>query len=218
MIGCIYRSPSNPLSDETKSNNQKINELIEQMSQDRTHVLITGDFNFPGIDWVNELSPREEQASNFMESIRNAFLCQHVTKPTHYRSDQHPNTLDLVFTCEESMIEEVRHEAPLGKSHHQVLCFKYKCYSKKDSNSKERYCFAKGDYNQLRQSIGSKDLASKIKNLGVAEAWDTVKSEVLEAIDNCIPKTSVGSAKTKPLWMNPEAMKKLKKKKQAYKQ
>ena len=218
LVGCLYRSPSDPCSVETKQNNEKLNDLIIEMTRDRSHVLITGDFNFPDIDWVNELSPPEVQASNFMEAIRESFLSQHVKVPTHYRSDQNPNILDLIFTSEESMIDSIRHEAPLGKSHHQTLCFVFKCYSENSKKSDTRYCYAKGDYKKLKEIVGSSNLVEEIKHLDVSDAWDKLKKVVLNAVELCVPKVKSGPGKQKALWMNPEVMKKLKKKKQSYKQ
>ena len=86
-----------------------------------------------------------------MESVRDAFLLQHVTEPTHYRGDQTPHVLDLVFTNEDNMVSKIVHKAPLGKSHHQVLEFSYTCYTNDDEQkAHERFALTKGDYNTLR--------------------------------------------------------------------
>ncbi len=52
-----------------------------------------------------------------MDAIRDSFLVQHVEEPTHFRANQNPNTLDLIFTNEENMITQVKHQAPLCYSH-----------------------------------------------------------------------------------------------------
>ena len=58
-----------------------------------------------------------------MDSARDAFLTQHVTEPTHYRGNNTPNTLDLIFTNEEGMSEQLKYLAPVGSSHHSLLKF-----------------------------------------------------------------------------------------------
>ena len=63
--------------------------------------------------------------TEFLDAINNSYLLQHIKFPTHHRQDQPSNVLDLVITSEESMIEEVNKEAPLGKSDHAV--YKMKC-------------------------------------------------------------------------------------------
>ena len=86
-----------------------------------THVLIGGDFNYPGINRQNETTARSyvHPKTLFLESIQEAFLYEHVTYPTHFRGNQKPATIDLVFTNEEPL-HSVLH---LEKSHHVSLTF-----------------------------------------------------------------------------------------------
>ena len=47
IVGVIYRSPSS--SPENNSNVLKLLAEIQKLA--KSHLLITGDFNFPRIDW-----------------------------------------------------------------------------------------------------------------------------------------------------------------------
>ena len=84
--------------------------------------MIVGDFNHPEINWTTESTLRDLNHSEtlLMEAIRGSFFVQHVVKPTPYRGDQPANVLDLVFTIKQDMIGNIRHEAPVDKSHHQT--------------------------------------------------------------------------------------------------
>ena len=148
----MYRSPNS-----STENDARLNQSIVECSQNRTHVLIVGDFNHPGVNCESESSPLpvdlHHKASVFLETIRDAFLCQHVKQPTHFRGDQTPNILDLVFTNEEGMIEDLVHRAHLGKSHHQVLKFDYVCYREKSAKSKTKFNYLKGDYSKLKRLL-----------------------------------------------------------------
>ena len=97
-----------------------------------SHVLLTGNFNHPEIDWKEEVSPGgiNHKASLFLEANRDAFLFQHMKEPAYLRSDQTPNRFDLILTVEKDMVSGVQHLPPLGKSHHQIFKFTYRCYSK----------------------------------------------------------------------------------------
>ena len=130
-----------------------------------------------------------------------SFLVQHVTKPTHYRSKQTPNILDLVFTSYESMLDELRHEAPLVKSHHQSLFFSIKCCTEKTPRKRERLNFAKGDYDKLREAVNAANILNCIKDMNVAESWSFLKDTVMSAVDAFVPKIKLGGAK-KTQWMN----------------
>ena len=63
-------------------------------------VLIIGDFNFPGIDWVT--LEADVTGSKFLDLTQDCFLTQHVLKPTRY-----DNLLDLVLSSEENMVEKL---------------------------------------------------------------------------------------------------------------
>ena len=100
LVAAVYRSPNS-----STENDARLNQSIVECSQNRTHVLIVGDFNHPGVNCESESSPLpvdlHHKASVFLETIRDAFLCQHVKQTTHFRGDHTPNILDLVFTNEE---------------------------------------------------------------------------------------------------------------------
>ena len=158
LVGTVYRSPNS-----TAENDALVNGLLSRMLEGRSHILIVGDFNHPEINWTTESTPRDlnHPASLFMEAIRDSFLVQHVVKPTHYRGDQTANVLDLVFTNEQEMIDNIRHEAPVGKSHHQTLLFKLRCNTEKKLHDSYRNNFAKGDYDWLRNCVSSQVVEEK---------------------------------------------------------
>ena len=202
-------------------NNDKLNQSLRTVTENRSHVLITGDFNQPEIDWENGLSPHgtQHRASIFMETIRDTFLTQHVMDPTHYRCEQTPNVLDLIFSNEEDMVNDIKHEAPLGKSHHQVLKFVFTCYTaKQDTAKSERFSFLKGDYDRLRSMVRDHNWNEELRDMSVVDAWAHVENELVKAMDITIPKKRwhKNHTKKKPLWMNEEALKKVRKKRQAY--
>jgi hypothetical protein len=114
------------------------------------------------------------------------------------------------------MVEELRHEAPLGKSHHQSLFFSIKCYTEKTPRKRERFNFAKGDYVKLRESVSAANISDCIMNMNVAESWSFIKNTVMSAVDACIPKIKLGGVR-KTQWMNNTVKAKLKAKKEAYK-
>ena len=214
VIGCIYRSPNS-----TQDNNDKLNKVLRDLY--RSHVLIVGDFNYPELDWKDHTSPLDEghRASLFMEAVRDAFLIQHVTDPTHYRAEQKPNVLDLIFTNEDNMVSSLEHLSPLGKSHHQVLKFVYTCYTEEqEDNRGKRFAFLKGDYDRLRELIRNHSWEDELKDLDVKEAWCYVEMQLLKAMEETVPKKkwNKNHKKRKPLWMNEEALRKIRKKRQAY--
>ena len=54
-------------------------------------------------------------------------LFQHVKEPTRFRHGQNPSLIDLTFTNEEGMVDEITYLPGLGNSDHACLCFIFKC-------------------------------------------------------------------------------------------
>ena len=75
LVGVIYRSPRN-----TESNDTSLLDILKQVQGlGATHTLITGDFNFPQIDWSHWSSPEWNTAGNaFLETLDDLFLFQHI--------------------------------------------------------------------------------------------------------------------------------------------
>lgn len=121
-----------------------------------SHVLIMGDFNYPGLSWedmhpCSQRANKEEQG--FAEAVMDCFLLQHVTNPTRVRVNQTPSLLDLVFTNEEGMILDINIGEPVGKSDHCVIEFKFNYKLNLNRDQKERYSYERGDYDKLRQIV-----------------------------------------------------------------
>ena len=128
LLGCVYRSPSS----DTLTSVQQVEEIIKQASGTKhTHLLITGDFNLPQIDWDLCLStaPETHPSHSFIETVQSCYLHQHVREPTRFRLGETPSTLDLVLTDEEGMVRNMQSLPGLGNSDHVVLSFELICFS-----------------------------------------------------------------------------------------
>ena len=217
LVAAVYRSPSS-----STKNDARLNQSIMEHSQNMTHVVIVGDFNHPEANWESESSPVDlhHKASVFLETVWDVFLYQHVKQPTHFRGDQTPNILDLVFTNEEGMVEDLVHQAPLGKSHHQVLKFDNVCYMEKSSKSKTSFNYLKGDHSKLKKTVREQNLMSRLEGKTTSESWTCFKQMMDSAINECIPKYSTCGGilpkQRRPLWCNEKAVAKIKKKRKAY--
>ena len=216
-MGCMYRSPNSNVAQ-----NDKFNKTMIQASQsDYTHVLLMGDFNHPEIDWSGHAcsAPHNHPASQFLEATMESYLTQHVRNPTHYRGNQTPNTLDLIFTNEEGMIDEVLYGPPLGKSHHVVLTFDFLCYSSNTENKRTSYMYQKGNYEAIRTYLGTVDWDKELTDKTTEECWTVITNHLNEAKRRYIPRlTNTGKepVRKKPLWLDNTAMKKVKKKHAAW--
>ena len=53
-----------------------------------------------------------------MDVVDDLFLFQHVCQPTCFRLNESPSLLDLIFTNESDMIDNLLYLPPLGNSDH----------------------------------------------------------------------------------------------------
>ena len=89
---------------------QQACDLIKAGDRNDAYLLICGDFNYHGIDWVNESAVKQsDHLATFINTIQDCFLHQHVTEPTRFRSGEEPSLLDLVLRKEEDMTNNLEY-------------------------------------------------------------------------------------------------------------
>ena len=76
IIGVCYRTPTESIFG--KSIHEKLRKLLAEVS--KKHVVLMGDFNYPGIDWgtLQYHSTASEEARLFLNCVEDCFLTQHV--------------------------------------------------------------------------------------------------------------------------------------------
>ena len=82
--------------------------MIEAARRNNGRLLICGDFNYPDIDWKCEYSTNEN-LKEFLRTLQDLHLHQHVCNPTRYREGHEPSLLDLIITTEEGMVSFLEH-------------------------------------------------------------------------------------------------------------
>jgi hypothetical protein len=192
LVGCLYKSPSS-----NTENLEELNKLIIEVSRMKefSHLLITGDFNFPKIDWKTWTSRGENSGEQFLESIRESYLIQHVTGVTRVRDNSEPSILDLILTNEENMIDEIIYSSPLGSSDHCGLEFVFKCYYELKENKSERWNYFKGDYDNMKNEL-NQDWDNLLNGKSTSQQLEIFMNIINEAKNKYVPRTN-SKAKSK---------------------
>jgi len=194
----FYRSPSS-----SNENNIHINKLITEICDTyKCPKILVGDFNYNGIDW-DALAVRttgNNSNMDFLKTVQDNFLTQHVVLPTRARGVDKPSILDLILTDEEELIEDINYLSPLGKSDHSVLAFNCKL-NKEVKNIVNKYNFNKGDYVSLSQFV-SKDWAKLFMscNDNIEEMWNIFKNTLITGTELYVPKIIDFNMWRKPSW------------------
>ncbi len=116
------------------------------------------------------------------------------------------------------MVDTIEHMAPLGLSHHQVLKFRYKCYTLTNGASITKVKYDKADYKSMREDASNIDWDSRLKEKDTAHTWVIIENELNKLINKFVPKCTYKGGKTrrKPVWFNENTFKKVRKKKHSF--
>ena len=206
LFGCIYRSPS---SDHAESTADLIEMLKHPDILKHNKIVITGDFNYPGIDWSN-LCSSSGADSDFIECINDLFLQQLILNPTRHRSGQKSNILDLVLTNDESIVNNIQHLSPIGKSDHDVLLLTLDIASSNKAPKNVKNNFYKTDFNGFTHFLKDIDW-NKLNDMDTEQSWKCFKEILHTGFKKFVPKNKT-RVKDQPAWLSNKCMKYIKKK------
>ena len=202
LVGVCYRVP-----DATEEEDQGLRKLLEMANRETS--LIMGDFNYH-IDW-ERLEGERGKDWIFLDWVNANFMQQHVMEPTRGE-----NTLDLVLTTDENMVENVSVGEHFGNSDHQIV--RWELVMEQNQEVKAyvtRPNFFKADYEIVRKRLREKELEGAIQGLEVNEAWSKLKEILRETIEEIIPKHK-RTNKKRP-WVTREVQRKRRAKNKAWK-
>ena len=150
LVGAVYRSPN--------SDTINFGHLCDLMNlvfnSSASHVLVTGDFNMPLINWSSSsVASQGAIDPEFLDLVNDLFVSQHVNFPTRIREGQVPSLLDLVLTNDESFISEIASLPTLGKSDHITISFEFQCYLKITGCGNYKYIYGGGDYQSMTSEM-----------------------------------------------------------------
>ena len=120
---CVYRPPNCPL--------HKFKEAVEFIDQnldkgDDWTLYIAGDFNLPVIDWdtlslkKGYTTEEQESAHLLMDFKSKTFTSQYVNIDTRKVSGETGNTLDLFFTNDPELVQDISTEDTIMSDHKMV--------------------------------------------------------------------------------------------------
>ena len=130
LLITLYRQPDDSLHGHPSSSKEfnealmELTKVIEPLNQPLPDIFMGGDFNLPMIDWQNQQPvtgcSKDKKLLFDMLSDFTSDLClkQYVNQPTH----KDGNILDLCFTNNESLINDVTLSKPLHSiTHHCIV-------------------------------------------------------------------------------------------------
>jgi hypothetical protein len=142
-FGVCYKSP-------TAQHHEMENMFSAIQIASKQQAIIVGDFNYPDINW--ETLEHSSDAEQFVDLIQDCYLCQHVDMPTRDK-----NCLDLVFTTEQSMVENLRVVEHFSTSDHNIVTWDLLTDIEVNESVGYKYCFYKADYSHMSTFLADQD-------------------------------------------------------------
>ena len=196
-LGLVYRPPNHP-----RGLDNELNNFIKEVAAHQDCVIL-GDFNYPDINW--ETSIGHEENTEFLETIADSYLTQLVEDPT--RGD---NILDLVFTSDDNLVENLAVGEHFGDSDHNIIRFDIITSSKIKENNVFIPNFNRANFEEIRNKLREVNWSDILLNLDTDDKWKLLKKNLLEIIDKFVPKKKIRSnCRPQPKWFNREISSKI---------
>ena len=186
-LGVCYRSPN--VQDEE---NKCLMDTIKYFSKDP--VIIMGDFNHRDIDW-KRLQADSSKGQEFLDVVNDLFLTQHVLQETRGAS-----ILDLVFSSEPGLVEDLEICSPVSNSDHNSLLFKICMEIGTENINKEVFNYHQADYEQINLVLEEIDWDEKFMNKDVETMWNELVEKLRECRGKYVPKRKLNKGNY-PKWM-----------------
>jgi len=208
LIGVCYRSGNVKIFGQ--DSHQLVRQLLEEVSQ--YHVMIMGDFNYPGIDWDMQLACDGATAEEkmFVECLMDNYYTQHVTQST--RGD---SVLDLIITSDSDIIDNIMILENLGCSDHNMLSWNCQFGKKKLLTRRKMLNFRKAKVTDIRNALRDTDWDSLLDG-DIEESWDKFKNKILSLADANIPELKAGNRHSKPIWLTNKCLRLIYKKRKVF--
>ena len=190
-FGVCYNTTANTVEDE-----KPLLELLRKACGGGGEVIITGDFNHETIDW--ELMESQAEGQEFLDTVEDLFLEQHVTTPTREK-----NLLDLVLSTNPEQIRDVEVTEKFGSSDHNMV--KFNVIMKEESKQwKEKFRdYRNADFDKIREEVKSINWSVIDDQDDMQDAWKKFTELLDKTVEKHVRvKERVRGKPPKPMWWN----------------
>jgi hypothetical protein len=194
-----YRAPTADVNAFVAS----LHSLLKSAKHEKYYqICILGDFNFPGITWLDSLTHLTTSAEqeHFCDLLEEYALHQLNNLP----STGHGNVLDLVIASNPDKISAISYCDEDLSSDHFILEFNIDV-DRDIPPAQERYVYnyAKADFDALSELIRDARLAQTISDIPDPDkAWSCWYNCIMNIINRCVPRTVIRKSSTP--WIDKE--------------
>jgi len=178
-FACVYRPPSSGSPDYSAV----LCELLNELSSVNYAVHVTGDFNFPGINWTS-FTAGNPIAREFLDCVLQNGMSQFVTVPTRGE-----NVLDLVLSNVDQGVFDISVTVPFLTSDHSMVFFRVHGCDASSNEPKFYRDFRGADYDLINGFLLSIDWNGLFADClrDVQSYWNVFHAILTTVIDTTVP-------------------------------
>ncbi|KAK4325511.1 hypothetical protein Pmani_003961 [Petrolisthes manimaculis] len=201
----LYRPP-NTTHGTFRQITQKIEQILSTLPNPNTEVIMSGDFNFPNINWpemktTGGTPDDKQQACDLIRVVENYFLFQLVTDPTRER-----NILDLIFSNNPNLLHSYEISDTI-MSDHKLIKVKASISTTTTPISHVQNSTAEGtlsdlnfysteiEWEQLRTKLGEIDWINTMQGKDIDNILSLLTKICYETCKKHIPKKRTNTSK-----------------------
>ena len=197
LIINIYRPPDT--ENHQNAFEEALVKLEEILAQNETNnIIITGDFNFPTINWAIDddmnvyiqSKTLPKQAKALLDLFNDHCLIQTISEPT-----RNHNILDLIFTNNHQLINQIQISDTIHSDHKIIQCDSARLtkveiqtenhYEKFDTLN---FHSQKIDWDKMTQEIESINWDIVLENHSVTDMYEKITEEIFEISKKWVPQ------------------------------
>jgi|TARA_B110000196_G_C21147904_1_gene667753 hypothetical protein len=202
-IICIYRSPSLRTIDE---NEKLLTQLANVPIDCDKNIVIVGDVNLPNVDWKRGIVKKPENSNDKYLNMQSEFLDlfiskgfvwfveNEITRVRMVNNILQQSTLDQVLSNNDSLINHVDIQAPLGASDHLGLMVELNVKLNLDFISTKHKNWYKVSEDFVNTHAENIDWSCSDTEIGVESMWDELHQKMLSISDK-VPETTIKTNK-----------------------
>ena len=196
-IVICYRPPSSDVA----AFNAALDCTLNNVSLAYCNFCVLGDFNMPAIDWRHPDGCTNAASADFVRLM----LWHSLEQMNYIPSNQHGHLLDLVFTTNAYLLNDVSKLPCSFPSDHVVLhaCFSIRLSNNTNSYQRTVYNYKRANFDVINRELHESLSLLEIGDLPVDNVWNKWNLAVKSIIDDHVPK-NVRRKRSDPPWFDSE--------------
>ena len=135
---------------------------LKKILRESKNITLMGDFNCKEVCWEEWSTEggKDSWGNTLLNLVMSNMMTQWIGENTRFKGDEEASRLDLLFTKELDIIDEVKYQCPLGKSDHLLIEFELSSSiigNRSENYKSGRYNYRKGDFVNLRKYLAETD-------------------------------------------------------------